>query len=342
MKKVNEMLLLAVILMIGNMAYSRTIEPPYEVGTWAGFKQAAVSYTFDDGCSNQFAIAIPMFNEFGYKLTIFTVTNWTPNWTALQEAANKGHEIAGHSVTHPHFRGLAIEQQTTELRDSQIDINKHITGQKCIMLAYPYCEVGDKALTEKYYIAARGCQGFIEPNTPKDFLNISSLICGELGSVKTAADFSTKFANAAVSKGWCVLLIHGIDKDGGYSPLPSTTLRESLEYLKAHKDTFWVSTFGNVVRYIRQRNAVSVQESSSKDTSITLKVTDTLDNEIYNYPVTIRRPLPAGWESAKVSQKDKVAASSIVDVDSKKYIMFDVVPDSGDVVLSKAPAGPPA
>ena len=338
MKKVNKVLLFAAFF-IANVGYSQTIEPPYEVGTWPGFRSAAISYTFDDGCANQFAKAIPMFNEFDFKLTLFTVTNWSPNWTALQNAASVGHEIASHTVTHPYLNKMTIAQQTTELKNSQDVINAHITGRKCITLAYPYCVPSDQTLTAQYYIAARHCQGYIERSTPANFYQISSLICGNLGSVKTAADFNQKFESTATSKGWCVLLIHGIDNDGGYSPLPSTTLRESLEYLDARRDKFWVSTFGNVVRYIRERNTVSVAELSNQDNSITLQVTGTLDNTIYNYPITIRRPLPQSWTSAYVLQNGRVANASIVEVNSKKYVMFDVVPDGGDVVLSKGPYG---
>ena len=72
MKRVNAILLFAVFLMAGSTGYSRTIDPNYAVGTWQGFRTAAITYTFDDGCSNQFAIAIPMFNEYGYKLTMYT------------------------------------------------------------------------------------------------------------------------------------------------------------------------------------------------------------------------------------------------------------------------------
>ena len=339
MKKANEILLPAILLIVINAGYSRTIEPPYEVGSWQGFRQAAVSYTYDDGCSNQFAIAIPMFDEFDFKLTLFTVTSWSPDWAVLQEAASEGHEIASHTVTHTNLSGLSIAQQTTELKNSQDIINSHITGQKCVTLAYPYCVPSNQELTEQYYIAARHCQGYIESATPTNFYQISSLICGNLGSVKTAANFSQKFENTLTSKGWCVLLIHGIDNDGGYSPLPSSTLRESLEYLNDRKDKFWVSTFGNVVRYIKERNTASVTELSNQDNRITLKVTDTLDDTIYNYPITLRRPLPQNWTSAYVLQNCVAASASIVEVDSTKYVMFDVVPDRGDVVLSKNPYG---
>ena len=43
-------------------AYSQ-IAANYEVGAWKDFKTAAVSYTFDDNCSNQIPVAIPLFDN---------------------------------------------------------------------------------------------------------------------------------------------------------------------------------------------------------------------------------------------------------------------------------------
>lgn len=340
MKKVNKVALLAVIFMIENVGCSQVVDPNYEVGTWQGFRLAAVSYTFDDGCSNQYAIAIPMFNEFDFDLTMYPVINWSPNWAALQEAAAEGHEVGSHTMSHPYLNQLTIEQQVAELENSQKAINSYIEGDQCITLAYPYCVPSDLTLTKQYYIAARHCQGNIERTTPSNFYQISSIICGSQGAIKTAEDFSTRFERAATSNGWCVLLFHGIDNDGGYSPVPSATLRASLEFLDAHRDVFWVSTFSNVVRYIKERNDVSIMELSCQDTSIVLQVTDTLDDVIYNYPVTIRRPLPENWSSANVSQNDQRVNVSVVEIDSVRYVMFDVVPDGGDVVLIKSLAPP--
>ncbi len=335
MKKRNLILLLAVFLSISNVIYAGTIASPYEVGNWPGFRTAAVTYTFDDGCSNQYAVAIPMFNEFGFKMTLYPVINWGPNWTALRNAAAAGHEVSSHTMSHPYLNQLTIAAQTTELANSQSTINSQIPGQQCVTLAYPYCAPSDQTLTASYYIGARHCQGYIEANTPSNMYQISSLICGESGSVKTPADFNSRFVSAASTKGWCVFLIHGIDGDGGYSNLVSTTLRSSLQYLDARRSTYWVATFANAVKYIKERNAVSVAESNNTPGSITLQVTDTLDNTMYNYPVTIRRPLPDGWSSADVTQNGQPVPSLFIKVNSTRYIMFDVVPDGGDVVLTK-------
>jgi peptidoglycan/xylan/chitin deacetylase (PgdA/CDA1 family) len=278
---------------------SQTIDPPYEVATWKGSCDAAVTYTFDDGCSNQFSKAIPLFNEFGYHGTFFTVTNWSPNWTALQNAASQGHEVASHTVSHPDLSTLDATEQNTELENSADIINDHIEGLNGMTLAYPYCIPGIDSITVLYYFAARGCQGFVEPSTPGDFLNISSIICGELGDVNSTEAFQQRVDAAASSNGWCVYLIHGIDNDGGYSPLASSKLRASLEYLDANRDKFWVATFGNVARYIRERNCLTVNALEETDDTIKLELGDTLDNEIYDQPVTLRRPLPEGWKFAR-------------------------------------------
>jgi oligosaccharide reducing-end xylanase len=333
MKKVNVILLSAVVLIVVNVGHSRTIDPPYEVGTWSGFKTAAVTYTFDDGCANQFSTALPMFDSFGFKMTFYPVPAWNPPWSTLQTAASQGHEVGSHTVNHT-LAGLDDANQIYQLSQSQIIVNSHIPGNQCVTIAYPNCNEGNEVLISNYYIAGRTCSGQIVPSTPSNFYRISSIILGSQG-INTTAGITEKDDAAAASGGWCVFLIHAIDGDNGYSPLSSTILNQSLQYLDAHRSTFWVQTFANVVRYIKERNDVSVTELSNQDASITLQVTDTLNNTIYNYPVTIRRPLPKNWPSANVSQNCHAVNTSIVEVNSTVYVMFDVVPNGGNVVLSK-------
>jgi peptidoglycan/xylan/chitin deacetylase (PgdA/CDA1 family) len=328
-----------IMALIASISLAGSVAAPYQAGTWRGFRPAAISYTFDDGCSNQFAVAIPMFDARGFKLTLFPIVGATnsmfPGWSKLQNAAARGHEIASHTLTHPNLGQLPDSQQTTELKDSQAAINAHVTNQLCVTLAYPYCAEANEALTSQYYIAARTCSGQIVPASPANFMNISSVACGSQGPVQTTQDFNNQANNAVTANGWCVFLIHGIDNDGGYSPVSTATLQGSIDYMSANRDKFWVETFGNVARYILERNAVSVREISSQDDTITLQVTDNLADSIFNYPITLRRPLPANWPGAVVSQNNKPVSAQLVDVASKKHVMFDVVPDGGDVIISK-------
>jgi oligosaccharide reducing-end xylanase len=331
--------LLSIMAITASVSLAGSVAAPYEIGTWRGFRAAAISYTFDDGCSNQFTVAIPMFDARGFKLTLFSVVGATngmfPGWSKLQAAAAGGHEIASHTLTHPNLGQLSDSQQATELKESQAAINANVSGQKCLALAYPFCAEANEALTSQYYIAARTCSGQIVPATPANFMSISSFACGSQGSVQTTQDFNNRANDAVTTNGWCVYLIHGIDHDGGYSPVSTATLQGSVDYMSANQDKFWVETFGNVARYILERNVASVKETSSRDDSLTLQVTDNLTDSIFNYPITLRRPLPANWPAAVVSQNHKSVSAQIVDVASKKYVMFDVVPDGGDIIISK-------
>jgi peptidoglycan-N-acetylglucosamine deacetylase len=324
-----------VLLITGINCYSQTIDPPYEIGTWHGFRQTVINYTFDDGCPNQFAKVIPMFNAFDFDLTLFTVTDWTTDWARLQSASDSGHEVASHTVSHANFGQIDEAQERTELRDSKEIIESHITGENCITMAYPYCVTGVDSICSNYYIAARGCQNFIEPGTPGSFMNVSSIVCGSEGSVKTLAHFKSKFESAAAMNGWCVFLLHGIDGDGGYSSLSSSVLISSIEYLNIRRSKFWVTTFKNAALYSLERNAATITEISSVDTAMTIQVSDTLVDSIFNFPLTIRRPLPLDWPSADVTQNDDLVPTRIVQVDTVIYITFDVIPDGGDVMIIK-------
>lgn len=319
---------------------AQSVEAPYEVGTWKNFCSAAVTYTFDDQCANQFAVAAPMFDKLGFKATFYPVINWGPDWAKLQPLGANGHEIGSHSMSHP--QNLASMDNTTEdgeLKNSQSEINKQIPGKQCITIAYPNCNSADTMLLRKYFIGGRKCQGQVESKTPADFWGISSIMCGAnaaTNGMNSAEGLKSKCDAAANSNGWCVFLVHGVDDDGGYSSLSSSIIQTNLDYLNTNKSKFWVSTFVNVIKYIKERNAVKIDETITSTDSLVLQITDNLPDSIYNIPITIRRLLPTGWTTAVASQKGKVLTSSITTVNAKSYIMFGAAPDSGNIIIKKA------
>jgi hypothetical protein len=308
----------------------KAAQAPYEIARWSGFRTAAVSYTFDDNCSNQVAIAIPALNTYGFKGTFFLVTNWGPNWSGYKSAATNGHEIASHTASHPSMGGLTTDQQTSQITSSISAITNNI-GIKPVTLAWPNCSLGSTSLAQQYFIASRGCSGQIEPSTPANFMNISSFVCGSAGSIKTNIDFQNKANSAATSNGWVVYLIHGIDNDGGYSSLSSTELKNSLSFFKANPYKFWVAGFATVAKYIKERNAANLTQTGSTSTSFTLTLSDNLDNSVYNVPITIRRPLPSGWTNAGATQNGQGITCYL----SNGYIVFSAIADRGTIVITK-------
>lgn len=312
------------------------IPSAYKVGTWKDFKPAAVSYTFDDNTSNQIPVAIPLFDNYGFRTTLFTVTqSMNPNWNDIKSAASRGHEIASHTVTHADLSNSNLQTQDNELKNSQSTINTQIPSQKCVTVAYPNCNIGDVSTIQKYYIAGRTCSGQIIPSNPTDFYRLSSIICGSQG-VNTASEMNNRLNSAKSSGGWAVFLLHGIDNDGGYSPLSSSVLSSHLSHVNTNKADFWVGTFGDVVKYIRERNALAISETVVNADSIRITPTDNLDNSVYNVPVTVRRQLPAGWQNGRVRSGSAIVPSSIVTDNGTAYIQFDVIPDNGIYTLANA------
>ncbi|RZK92216.1 MAG: hypothetical protein EOO62_33510, partial [Hymenobacter sp.] len=331
-------LALAVGVVLGSPVLLRAqVNSAYEVATWRGFKAAAVTYTLDDNTSNQLPVAIPLFDQYNFKTTLFTVTNWGPNWAGLSLASANGHEVTSHTVTHPSLGGLTVAQQVTELQQSQATIKANVPTAKCETVAYPNCVLGDVPTIQSYYIAGRVCSGQIMPATPSDFYNLSAIITGTTGSVQTAANFNARVDAAKTAKGWCVFLTHGINGDGGYSPTQSTELAAHLAYVNTNIADFWVGTFADVVKYIKERNAAVLTETTVSATQFTMTLTDNLPDLVYNVPITVRRQLPTAWTGAAVLRGTTVVPSSVVTTAGVRYVVFDTTPDQGALQINNAP-----
>ncbi|GGE99995.1 hypothetical protein GCM10011383_08590 [Hymenobacter cavernae] len=312
------------------------VNPAYEVATWSKFKTAAITYTFDDNTAKQLPVALPLFDRYNFKITLFTVTNWNPNWAGLRTASTNGHEVTSHTLSHPSLPTLTVAQQVTELQQSQAIIKTNVPTARCETIAYPNCNIGDIPSIQSYYIAGRTCSGQIMTSTPPDFYNLSSIITGTTGTVQTAATFNARVESAKASRGWCVFLTHGIDDDGGYSPTQSTELSAHLAYMNTNIADYWVGTFSDVAKYIKERNALSLTETTISADLLSLTATDNLANNVYDVPVTVRRLLPATWANAAVARAGVTVPSTISTVNGVKYIVFDVVPDQGEIRLAKA------
>jgi oligosaccharide reducing-end xylanase len=308
------------------------VDAPYEVGTWANFCQGAVSHTFDDNTAGQTSTAQPLFDEKKFHMTLFTVSSsMNPNWTNLKKAFEKGHEIASHSVTH------GGTMPDAECPTSQKAIQQNVPGEKCITIAYPNCNIPNpQTELKKCYVAGRICDNQIASKTPADFYRVVSMMGGTAGT-NTASGFNSKADEAATKGGWLVWCHHGVGNDGhGYSNTATDALKGNITYLDQNRAKIWTAAFGEVARYIKERDAASVTKKDSTDNGITISVTDNLPDSIYNYPLSIRRPLPSGWTTAVVTQKGKAVDDSIITVNSKQYVMFQAIPDGGDVVISKS------
>lgn len=323
------------------IAVSAATTPTFEIGTWANFCQGAISHTFDDYAMNSPPKVVlgsivngqarAAFDAKGFHPTIFVVTNTcnADNWKSLQSAFAQGYEIGSHSVTHA--------ANASELGPSQDTIKKHVPGEMCVSFAYPNGTAVSGVLNR--YIAARNIQGRTNPKTPPDFsqINTQGFGSGSGNYPNDAASMNKLADDAAAGNMWATSMNHGITPDKhDWAVTNLDEMVKHLDYLDKNRDKIWCETFGNVARYIKERNAAKITVKSSSSSSYTITVTDNLADSIFNYPLSIRCEMPSGWTTAMVKQGSKTMVDTIVTVSSKKYIMFKAVPNAGDVVVSTA------
>jgi len=116
-----------------------------------------VVLTFDDGYEDNYRVAFPLLQRYGYPAVVFLVTDfsrrtnfWDPDEPAapllqssqIREMDAAGIEFGSHTVTHPHLSHLPRERLHEELHASKRRL-EDLTGRSVQALAYPYGDLND-------------------------------------------------------------------------------------------------------------------------------------------------------------------------------------------------------
>jgi peptidoglycan/xylan/chitin deacetylase (PgdA/CDA1 family) len=241
--------------------------------SWPGGKRAALSLSFDDARPSQLAQGLPIFGEFGAKVTFYlTGRDIGAHAAEWRRAAQAGHEMANHSMTHPcsgNFawsRDRALESATLDrIRSELVDANRVIeqaTGVKPVTFAYPCGQkfVGRGGGVASYvpivselFLAGRGWldEG---PNDPP-FVDLAQtygypMDDTEFDGLKPAVD-------DAIARGqWLVLAGHDIGTGPGHQVTRVSMLRALLAYVADPSRGVWLDTVAHVAETIKRARAV--------------------------------------------------------------------------------------
>jgi peptidoglycan/xylan/chitin deacetylase (PgdA/CDA1 family) len=343
------------------------------VKTWADNKKSAYSITLDDGLMSQYTYALPILDQHGLKASFFLIgdalTDGPPAiyrygyWSQFQQIAAEGHEVGAHTMTHTDLTTLSLGDTSTpktityELEKSKSLVEQKIPGQKCISLAYPYCSFNSTVenVAANYFQVARTCGGYSE-NSNITGLNWYSVLSANLAfdePRKTDADDQDEFNNyvnilqsTSIPNGnWAVLLAHEVVPmseiaAGGdttmWYPLSTDWFSQLCDWLKHKSDSnqIWVETFGNVTRYIKERENFTYSLVSSTASQIQINPADGLDDTIYNYPLTVDIVVPSNWNNVNVQQGNNNSVVSAFSDGTNTLVRVHVVPDGGVLTLT--------
>ena len=315
-----------------------------EIATWAGFRKAAVSFTFDDGPQSDVGVALPMFDKYGYKATFNIVTGWVGgqgmiSWDGVKQLASSGHEIASHSDSHPNGQPMP----GNEIASSKQTLNSKVQQKYgCITLAYPNCDTPGDSQVLQNYVVGRICNGswkggsdIMGKDGPNNWAAVSALMTGNQGT----SDFKGNMQKAVQQGGWVAFLTHGFTTGTNgyatYSPTDASTMEGSLQYAQQNDKDIWVAPMGHVAMYIKERKASKAEVSNSGSTT-TVKLTHNIKDNIsnYDYPLSLR--VKYSGSTANVTQAGAKLESKI----DGGYVYFDAVPNAGEIVIAGEGAGP--
>jgi peptidoglycan/xylan/chitin deacetylase (PgdA/CDA1 family) len=341
------------------------------VKKWKDDKTAAFSFTFDDCLQSQYDYAFPILEEYGFKGTFFVITGplddpygpyWRyGTWPEFIEMSDAGHEIGSHTVTHPHLQNLPIGDSLTEgtliyeLYRSKKSVEHKIPDHKVIDLAYPYSEYDNDVInyTRNYYEAARAIS-----DGPVDsalsglaFYNIGSLVIIFSQPRNTPADDLDElqeffdYIDTTVARGdWGLLQAHDVipfdsiaTAAGAYQPISVQWFDPACQFISDAEQNgqLWVAPMRDVIRYMKERNSYIYNIVSTTDTSIIINITDTLDNSIYDFPLTADIVVPSDWSTVSVFQGSFYDYTSSFLSGNNNIIETSVIPDGGNLILYK-------
>ncbi len=238
---------------------------------WPDGKKAAIVLTYDDGLDSHLEVAIPQLDTFNFKGTFFLYGYLSENKFAdWGKTCEYGHELGNHSLFHPCKLKNGSVGKSPQFSSDNYDVpsmlreigvmNKllfAITGEKASSYAYPCSEteVGGIDYTESLqqsgllkYARIGGDRTINTDLSNLNFFKVSGY------SVKASTDAATLInyaENVLKQEGFGIYIFHGIG--GDYLSVDANVHRELLEFLSAHQDEIWVTTFKEAMEFIQNK-----------------------------------------------------------------------------------------
>lgn len=100
--------------------------------------------SFDDGWSDDYAVAFPILKRHNFTGTFYVYTNALDHnqfltWAQVEEMSAAGMDFQAHTLSHPHLRKLSPEEAMIQVSDSKAILEKRL-GKPVTSFAYPFGE----------------------------------------------------------------------------------------------------------------------------------------------------------------------------------------------------------
>jgi peptidoglycan/xylan/chitin deacetylase (PgdA/CDA1 family) len=265
------------------------------------------------------------------------------SWDDFRKYAAQGYEIASHSITHATMPGMDEANIRYELEKSKEEILNQMGPKYTFSAEVPYGYENERVMQIAYKIYPALRNRMPEPwlkeidrasrktpgATDKDYIQWQ-----RGGTTKTSLPLMKSWVDTAASRKdtWLVLVFHGVDSLG-YEALNHTLLDEYFHYIASKENNLWVATFGNVTKYMREREHAEIK-SNEKSGKITVMLSHSLDENMYDLPLTLKTYVPSTWKRAKVKQGEHNIPAAIKKDEKGSYVLYRVYPNKNPITLT--------
>jgi peptidoglycan/xylan/chitin deacetylase (PgdA/CDA1 family) len=305
-----------------------------QIAKYKGKKDAAASYTFDDGYASSTKIAT-IFESAGLRATFYINPGNVPsaNWPVWKGLAAKGHEIGNHSMTHTIvLAGSTVSDQTldTEINGAQRLIEQQI-GIKPLTFAFPWHQYDDRSLrvaNQNHFSVRKLDIG--EPNYRFVYFDRDHTV----DLAHALDDANKQLSDRVTAGGWMVAGGHGVDGDG-WSPVTSKFLQDHLAFASRFSSRLWIDTYLNVARYRLCRDQVKPTVTVPSASKAIVQLTGSFNTALCTAPLTVSIPVK---ETLRGQLQVRNAAGADIPVTvSGTFLLLDLRPgDSVNIDLTRS------
>ncbi|MBQ8584051.1 MAG: polysaccharide deacetylase family protein [Clostridia bacterium] len=199
----------------------------------------------------------------------------------------------------------------------------------------------------EHYIGGRDCR-FPKARKTVSYADIAySMIYAS--SISKGADNLQKnldsIDEAALSGTLAILFSHRVyDEANATEALTNDTSAVTSDYIESiaekvagyvNEGYIWNAFLEEAILYLKEAESATVTAVSGNNV-ITLTLTDSLDDEVYNYALTLEVTVPEEWAGVKVTQGENTSYSRAFEREGKWVVYIDAVPDGGEIILTPA------
>lgn len=264
------------------------------------------------------------------------------SWAEIKEFAARGHEFGSHTISHPRLAVLDEPNLLYEMEKCKEEIGQQLGPEHTFSCECPFGTENERVMEYAYKVHPalrnRMPEPFLEEinrwNDMTPGMSDKDYIQWQRGPLaKTSVPLMKSWVDTLLlhDNVWLVLTFHGVDGIG-WEAKPHQELKEYFTYMKEHEKHLWIVPFRDATKYMRERMAAKTS-SQETDDGFVVKLEHTLDPQVYNYPLTLKTHVPVEWKSVQISQGTRVVELQASKDDQGAYVMYDAVPNAGDITL---------